>query len=89
MIKKFFLIIRYILLKLNRSIHLNGFVIIQSDVKIILEKNAILVIGDKVKFKNNTIIYVKKNAFLEIGSRTSTGHHTEISCGGKLQLGMM
>ena len=74
-------------MKLLHKVKLNGKVYIQKKVKIILQKDAKLIIGKNVYIKNNTIILVKKGATLIIGNNSSLGHHNEISVGNKISIG--
>lgn len=92
MIKKvvsyFLFLIRYIIyIKCNRRIISDGFVRIQANVKIIVEKEASLVLGKNILIKHDSVIFVKSNAVLKIGNNSSTGHHTEISVGESVEIG--
>ena len=92
MIKKIVLylgyIVRYLIyVKFNKRIKVKGFVKIQSNVKLVVEQGALLILGENVVLKYDTTIFVKANSVLIIGSNTSTGHHTEITVGESIIIG--
>jgi acetyltransferase-like isoleucine patch superfamily enzyme len=88
MINKLIYIIRYILqIKFNKKITTNGFVILQKNVKLIVEEGGGLVLGKNSVIKENSVIYVKKDARIVIGNYSSTGHHTEISANNHINIG--
>ncbi|HIP13842.1 MAG TPA: acyltransferase [Arcobacter sp.] len=88
MINKLIYIIRYYLqIKLNKKITSNGFVILQSNVKLIVEEGGGIVFRKSVTIKEHSVIYAKKNAKIIFGDNTSTGHHTEISANTFIEIG--
>ena len=88
MMNKIIFIIRYILqIKLNKNITSSGFVILQNNVKLIVEKGGGIVFGKNVRVKENSVIYAKKNAKIIFGDNSSTGHHTEISANNYIEIG--
>ncbi len=87
MLKKIIYLVRYLKYKLNKQVELDGFIAIQSNVKIIVEQGGFLKIGRGVCLKENTVIYCKKGAKITIGHSTSTGHHTEISANNSIIIG--
>lgn len=81
------MLIRYLRLKLNSRVFLNGFVALGSNVQIFLEHGSSLVFEGRCTLKPGTVIFVKKDAMLIIGDNTSTGHDTEISVGKRVKIG--
>lgn len=87
MLIKFFYLINFIRIIFNKRIVHKGFVKLQPGVSIKIEKGGLLVLGNNILFKKDTVVYVKKNAKLEIGDNCSTGHNTEISVGQNINIG--
>jgi maltose O-acetyltransferase len=73
--------------KFNKNINSNTIVILQKNVKLIIEEGGEIVFGKNVVIKENTTLYAKKNAKITFGDNTSTGHHTEISANISVEIG--
>lgn len=81
-------LVRYLMfVKFNKQIKSDFLVLIQPNVKVILEEGAKITFGKNVLIKNDTIIYAKKNSSILFGDNTSTGHHTEISANNRIRIG--
>lgn len=88
MINKLLYLLRFLFkIRFNQRIKNNGFVILQKNVKLIIEEGGELLFDKNVTIKENSIIYVKKNAKVIFGHDSSTGHHTEISANNYIEIG--
>lgn len=88
LIQKMLYVLRYFLyVKLNHRIKYSSIVLIQKNVKLIVENGGEIVFGKHVVIKEGTVIYAKKDAKIIIGNNTSTGHNTEISANNYINIG--
>lgn len=88
MIRKLIYLIRYFLyVKYNSKIQSSSVVLLQKNVRLIVEEGGEIVFGKSITIKENSIVYVKKNAKIIFGDNTSTGHHTEISANNCIEIG--
>lgn len=74
-------------IKFNKRIENSGFVMLQKNVRLIVEEGGVLVFDRNVTIKENSIVYVKKNAKVVFGHNSNTGHHTEISSNNHIEIG--
>lgn len=88
MIEKILYIFRFFFnVKLKKRVFSKGLVFLQRNVRIIVEQNSKLILGENIVIKEGSTIYAKKNAKIVVGDNTSTGHHTEISANNNIRIG--
>lgn len=74
-------------IKFNTKIQSTGFVLLQKNARVIVEKKGKVIFGKNIVIKESTIVYAKENSKIIFGNNTSTGHHTEISANNSIEIG--
>ncbi len=88
MFDKIIYLFRFLIkVKFKKNINSISIVLLQKNVKIIVEKGAKIYFGKNTLIKNNTIIYAKENSEIIFGDNSSTGHHSEISVSNSVKIG--